>query len=195
MNISKLNPKLKYALFLLLTFNVLIYSKSSLSAEIEFAPNSQSSKPSVKFNFDGEVFSPPKILTGIKETESEIEKALLGFFVANKMGDKSKFISSYAPKDRERMKEFTEGELWENNVAVFGNEISSELLAVIHYGEYVICMVANKYKNFEGYTEMVYPLIKGSDGQYYLTQDLQKDPFVTNCGFQVANKINSDIRR
>lgn len=178
--------------------SILVASISSneyaLAEDIKFFPSDSKSGPSVKFVFDGKLYSPPKKIDGTGNFDSNAEEALVSFLTANKMGDKNAFISSYSVKDRARMEEFTESELWSSNVAAFNAETSGEILGFIEYGEYIIFVVSSTYSNFEGYSEMLYPLIKESDGEYYVTQNLEQDSFITNYGYQLANHMNSTVR-
>lgn len=169
--------------------------QANVNAEetIEFRPANSGSGPSVKFSFDGELFTSPKKLTQAN-ANTDIEKALVNFFKANKEGNKQAFIDSYSPKYKAQMTEFTNSDVWEQNVSRFEVETSSELLANIRYGKYIICVVSSTYKNFDGYSETLYPL-ELLDGKYYVTQDLSSDLFMTNYGYQLANDIASRAKR
>lgn len=162
---------------------------------VEFQPLKGSKDPSVSFNFEGEIFQP--VIKLHKESnqsaKSEVEEFLSKFLKANREGDKKTFVSLYAPDDRQQMQEFVDGDLWEDNVRVAKTEISADLLAVMHYGDYLVCIVVSKYSNFDGYSEMVYPVIKTSSGELYMSQDLGSDAFVSKYAFLLANELTTRL--
>lgn len=173
---------------------------SQLYAEsIEFKPLKGAKSPSVSFAFEGEVFqSPIKLGEELDEgadakAKSEVKDFLSKFLKANREGDKKTFVSLYAPDDRQKMQEFADGDLWEGNVGIAKTEISANLLAVIHYGDYRICIVVSKYSNFDDYSEMVYPVLKTSSGELYMSQDLAADSFVSKYAFLLANELTTRL--
>jgi len=91
------------------------------------------------------------------------------------------------------MQEFVDGDLWERNIGVAKTETSAKLLAVINYGDYRVCIVVSEYSNFDGLSEMVYPVLKTSSGELLMSQDLGSDAFVSKYAFLLANELTNRL--
>ena len=160
---------------------------------IKFSPANGSKVPSVSFDFEGQVFDHPVEL-GVEAAEqfqSDVEAFLVKFLKASREGDKEIFVNLYAPNDRIKMQEFVDGDLWERNVSVAKSETSAKLLAVINYGDYFLCIVVSKYNNFDDFSELVYPVLKTSSGELFMSQDLGADSFVSKYAFLLANELTN----
>lgn len=163
--------------------------------KIKFFPNGNSnSGNAIELVFNGKIYDEKYTFQYIKSRldankASPVESFLYKYVEHNRAGNKDKILSMWDSKYRKDISSMmSDPEMFRNNKAIYENTLTSKMVALVNYGNYVLCIVDHNLRG-SGHYQKMYPLVKVSEGKYLMTNDLSDDFFFSRISHYFSEYI------
>lgn len=181
------------SLFFFSLYSVLSFSTELEETNITFRPNlNVGVERTIKMSFKGHVYSEKdkKLFKKLMDPSSdfdlnEVEKKAIEIVKVNQLGDKDRIMKQWNPPERDKIKKMVDDQVtFQKNLSFYKNIRSTTFVAIMQYGDYFLCFLEHDVQGIGSYIK-IYPLLKGKDGQIYLSNLLMNDFFFDKIAFSL----------
>jgi hypothetical protein len=140
------------------------------------APGAPKGERPLRVSYEADVFEPPRRVSSPppgKETRATVLEAYSAAFAANRAGDVEAIAGVFAPTERDGVKARIDADSLERNKQFFDSIVEEQVLEVIHYGEFRVCVVRSVMGDGQSVMRDM-PFVQ-IDGQWWATNRLATD--------------------
>lgn len=170
--------------------NGFAFAANFSESEIVFNPHGETKNP-ITIKFYGKLYKDKSSFAKLKSDGvalGEEEKFVIKIIDINTRGDKRELLSLWRPQERAALEpKINDPELYGKNVSLYKNVLSSRFVAMMQYGDYILCFVEHDLRGAGSYIKM-YPIVRDNN-KLYMTNKLAGDFFYENFAFQLGEYL------